>query len=151
MKHIPTFEEFVNESSLHINEAKNPVVTRTTDPKAMVAFNEAKGPYKVGMGIYKGRDEGTSIAFPHLGDKGLNMVVAGPGFRAEWAKGLGISEDLYGQMDFNISEDELLALAKKAGFKKARGNDYEKDARTPEQALKEMISFFKPIIDRLIK
>lgn len=144
MKHIKTFEGFVN-------EAKNPVVTRTTDPKAMVAFNEAKGPFKVGMAIYKGSNDETSIVFPHLGDKGLNMVVAGPGFRAGWAKGLGIDEDLYGQMNFNIGEAELLALAKKAGFKKARGNDYEKDARTPEDALKEMISFFKPLVDKLAK
>lgn len=144
MKHIKTFESFVN-------EARNPVVTRTTDPKAMVAFNEAKGPFKVGMAIYSGKNDETSIVFPHLGDKGLNMVVAGPGFRAEWAKQLGIDEDLYGQMDFNIGEDELLALAKKAGFKKTRGNDYEKDARTPEEALKEMISFFKPLVDKLAK
>lgn len=144
MKHIKTFESFVN-------EAKNPVVTRTEDPKALVAFNESKGPYKVGIAIYKGKDDSTSIVYPHLGDKGLNMVVAGPGFRAGWAKGLGIDEDLYGKMDFNIGEDELLALAKKAGFKKTRGNDYEKDARTPEDALKEMISFFKPLVDKLAK
>lgn len=142
MKHIKTFESFVN-------EARNPVVTRTTDPKAMVAFNEAKGPFKVGMAIYDGKSKDESIVFPHLGDKGLNMVVAGPGFRAEWAKQLGIDEDLYGQMNFNIGEDELVALAKKAGFKKTRGNDYEKDARTPEEALKEMISFLKPLVDKL--
>lgn len=142
MKHIKTFESF-------INEARNPVVTRTTDPKAMVAFNEAKGPFKVGMAIYSGKSKDESIVFPHLGDKGLNMVVAGPGFRAEWAKQLGIDEDLYGQMNFNIGEDELLALAKKAGFKKTRGNDYEKDARTPEEALKELVNFFKPLVDKL--
>ena len=144
MKHIQTFENF-------LHEGRNPVVTRTTDPKAMVAFNEAKGPFKVGLAIYKGANHETSIVFPHLGDKGLNMVVAGPGFRAEWAKQLGIDEDLYGKMDFNIGEDELLALAKKAGFKKARGNDYEKDARTPEEALKEMISFLKPLVEKLAK
>ena len=144
MKHIKTFESFVN-------EAKNPVVTRTTDPKAMVAFNEAKGPFKVGMAIYRDGDDEHSTVFPHLGDKGLNMVVAGPGYRAEWAKQLGIDEDLYGQMKFNIGEDELVALAKKAGFKKTRGNDYEKDARTPEEALKEIVSFLKPLIDKLAK
>lgn len=142
MKHIKTFESF-------INEARNPVVTRTTDPKAMVAFNEAKGPFKVGMAIYNGKSKDESIVFPHLGDKGLNMVVAGPGFRAEWAKQLGIDEDLYGQMNFNIGEDELVDLAKKAGFRKTRGNDYEKDARTPEEALKELVNFFKPLVDKL--
>jgi hypothetical protein len=142
MEHLHTFESF-------LNEAKRPNVTYNEDPKAMVAFNESKGPYKVGMAIYKGKDHGTSIIFPHLGDKGLNMVVAGPGFRAEWSKQLGIAEDLYGQMDFNIGEDEFLVLAKKAGFKKAKGNDYEKDARTPEDALKEMEGFFKPLVDKI--
>lgn len=144
MKNIKTFESF-------INEAKKVEVTRTTDPMAMVAFNEAKGPFKVGMAIYKGKSNDDCIVFPHLGDKGLNMVVAGPGFRAKWSKELGIDEELYGQMEFNIGEDELVALAKKAGFKKTRGNDYEKDARTPEEALKEMVSFFKPLVDKLSK
>lgn len=144
MKNIQTFESF-------INEARNPTVTRTTDPMAMVAFNEAKGPFKVGMAIYKGKSKDESIVFPHLGDKGLNMVVAGPGFRAKWAKELGIDEELYGQMEFNISEDEFVALAKKAGFRKTRGNDYEKDARRPEDALEEMVRFFKPLVDKLSK
>jgi hypothetical protein len=142
MKHIHTFESF-------LNEAKNPVVTYTTDPKAMVAFNEAKGPFKVGMAIYKGKDDDTSTVFPHLGDKGLNMVVAGPGFRAEWANQLGIDEDLYGQMEFSVGKDELVDLAKKTGFKKSRGDDYEKDAKTPEEALKELVNFFKPLVEKL--
>ena len=142
MKHLHTFESF-------LNEAKRPNVTYNEDPKAMVAFNESKGPYKVGMAIYKGKNDGASTVFPHLGDKGLNMVVAGPGYRAEWSKQLGIDEDLYGQMEFNIGKDELVDLAKKAGFKKAKGDDYEKDARTPEDALKEMVSFFKPLIDKI--
>jgi|688.fasta_scaffold711711_2 hypothetical protein len=144
MKHLHTFESF-------LNEAKRPNVTYNADPKAMVAFNESKGPYKVGVAIYKGKTADESIIFPQLGDKGLNMVVAGPGFRAEWAKQLGISEDLYGQMNFNVNTDELIALAKKAGFKKTRGDDYEKDARTPEDALKELVAFLKPHIDKLAK
>jgi hypothetical protein len=144
MKHVKTFEIFVN-------EARQPTVTYTTDPKAMVAFNESKGPYKVGMAIYNGKDDGASIVFPHLGDKGLNMVVAGPGYRAEWAKQLGIDEKLYGQMDFNVGKDELVNLAKKSGFKKSRGDDYEKDARTPEEALKEIVNFLKPLVDKLAK
>jgi hypothetical protein len=144
MEHLHTFESF-------LNEAKRPNVTYNEDPKAMVAFNESKGPYKVGMAIYKGKDHGTSIIFPHLGDKGLNMVVAGPGYRAEWAKQLGIDEKLYGQMDFNVGKDELVNLAKKSGFKKSRGDDYEKDARTPEEALKEIVNFLKPLVDKLAK
>jgi len=144
MKNLQTFEEF-------LNEAKQPSVTRTTDPKALLAFNEAKGPYKVGLAIYSGNEDNESIVFPHLGDKGLKMVVAGPGYRAEWAKQLKIDEDLYGKMVFNISKDELIDLAKKSGFKKAKGDDYEKDARSPEEALKESVSFFKLIVDKLIK
>jgi len=144
MKHIKTFESFVN-------EARQPAVTYTTDPKAMVAFNESKGPYKAGVAIYGGSKDGESIVFPHLGDKGLNMLVAGPGFRAEWAKQLGIDEKLYEQMNFNVGKDEFIDLAKKAGFKKTRGNDYEKDARTPEDALKEMVSLLKPLVEKLAK
>jgi len=144
MKHIKTFESFVN-------EARQPAVTYTTDPKAMVAFNESKGPYKAGVAIYGGSKDGESIVFPHLGDKGLNMLVAGPGFRAEWAKQLGIDEKLYEQMNFNVGKDELVDLAKKAGFKKSRRDDYEKDARTPEEALKEIVNFLKPLVEKLAK
>ena len=148
MKNLHTFAEFLNES---VNEAKQPNVTRTTDPKAMVAFNEANGPYKVGMSIYKGKGNNDCIVFPSLGDKGLNMLVAGPGFRAQWSKELGIDEELYGQMNFDISKDEFIDLAKKSGFKKTRGEDFEKDARKPEDALKEMVNFFKPLVDKLSK
>jgi len=144
MKNLQTFEEFLNES-------KQPSVTRTTDPKALLAFNESKGPYKVGMTIYNGSKDGECAVFPHLGDKGLNMVVAGPGYRSEWSKQLNINEDLYGKMNFSISKDEFIDLAKKSGFKKSRGDDYEKDARSPEEALKESVSFFKNVIDKLNK
>jgi hypothetical protein len=62
---------------------------------------------------------------------------------------LDLDSALSGQNNFNIGEDEFLVLAKKAGFKKAKGNDYEKDARTPEDALKEMVGFFKPLVDKI--
>ncbi len=144
MKHIRLFEEF-------LTEAKKPDVTYNEDPNAMVAFKESKGPYKVGMAIYTHDTDGASIVFPQLGDKSLNMLVSGPGFRAAWAKGLGIDEKFYEKIVFDIDENDMIALAKKAGFKKTRGNDYEKDARTPEDALKEMINFFKPLIEKLVK
>jgi len=142
--HIPTFENF-------LNEGRSPEVTYNEDPKAMLAFKESKGPYKARVSIYPGKNDSEAIIFPGLGDRGLNMLVAGPGFRAEWAKQLGINEDHYGQMNFNSNADELITLAKKAGFKKTRGDDYEKDVRTPEDALKELVAFFKPFIDKLQK
>ena len=46
MKHVKTFQGF-------LNEAKKVDVTYTTDPKSLLAFNESKGPYKVGMAIFK--------------------------------------------------------------------------------------------------
>ena len=148
MKNLITFEEFLNEN---VNEAKKIEVTRTTDPNDMVAFNESKGPYKVGMSIYKGQSDNECIVFPSLGDKGLNMLVAGPGYRAEWSKQLGIDEELYAQMNFDMNKDEFIDLAKKSGFKKTRGEDFEKDARKPEDALKEIVNFLKPLVDKLSK
>ena len=144
MKHIHTFESF-------LNEGRSPEVTYNEDPKAMVTFNESKGPYKARVSIYPGKNDSEAIVFPGLGDRGLNMLVAGPGFRAEWAKQLGINEDHYGQMNFDANADELIDLAKKSGFKKTRGDDYEKDVRTPEDALKELVAFFKPLVDKLQK
>ena len=144
MKHIKTFESF-------LSEARSPEVTYNEDPKAMVAFNESKGPYKARLVFYRGKNDSESIVFPGLGDRALNMLVAGPGFRAEWAKQLGIDEGLYDQMTIDANSDELIDLAKKAGFKKARGDAYEKDARTPEDALKELVAFFKPLVDKLQK
>ena len=72
----------------------------------MVAFNESKGPYKARLVFYRGKNDSESIVFPGLGDRALNMLVAGPGFRAEWAKQLGINEDYYGQMNFDANADE---------------------------------------------
>lgn len=142
MKNLHTFEEFVN-------EAKKVDVTYTTDPKSLLAFNESKGPYKVGMAIFGPKDDTECVVFPHLGDRGLNMTVSGPGFRAKWAKELGIDESLYKQMNFNIGKDEFVDLAKKSGFKKTRGEDYEMDVKNPEEALKIIIKFFKPIVDKI--
>ena len=144
MKHLHTFESF-------LSEARSPEVTYNEDPKAMVAFNESTGPYKARLVIYRGKNDSESIVFPGLGDRGLNMLVAGPGFRAEWAKQLGIDETQYEQMNFDANQDELIDLAKKAGFKKARGDDYEKDARTPEDALKELVTFLTPLVDKIQK
>jgi hypothetical protein len=144
MKHIKTFESF-------ISEARSPEFTYNDDPKAMVAFNESKGPYVARLVFYPGKNDSEAIVFPNLGDRGINMLVSGPGFRAEWAKELGIDEGHYDQMNFDANADELIALAKKAGFKKARGDSYEKPARKPEDALKELVTFLKPLVDKLQK
>jgi hypothetical protein len=139
MKNIPTFEEFVNES---FN------VTRTLDPSSMVSFNESTGPYKAGFHIFYGEEDGQSAVFPHLGDKGLKMLVSGPGFISKWAKSLKINEKHWSKMHFNIPKEEMIKLAKNGGFKKS-GDAYEKDVRTPEDALKELVDFFRPIIDKI--
>jgi len=142
--HIPTFENF-------LNEGRSPEVTYNEDPKAMLAFKESKGPYKARLVIYGSKNNTESIVFPGLGDRGLNMLVAGPGFRAEWAKQLGLDEDLYSQVTIDRNPNDLIALAKRLGFKKTRGDDYEKDVRLPEDALKSLISFFTPLVDKIQK
>ena len=142
--HIPTFENF-------LNEGRSPEVTYNEDPKAMLAFKESKGPYKARVTIYPGKNDSEAIIFPGLGDRGLNMLVAGPGFRAEWAKQLGLDEDLYSQVTIDRNPNDLIALAKRLGFRKSRGDDYEKDVRLPEDALKSLISFFTPLVDKIQK
>jgi hypothetical protein len=150
MKHIKTFESFLNESNPNTDQ-----MTYNEDPKSLLKFNESKGPYEAFIKVSDGTKDDQCGVRVGLIDKKLDttwMTAEGPGFYVQFEKELGLSKNAQGPDNFNMSKNELVDLLKKNGFKLlGNGNHFVKKTRTPETGVKDVVAFFEPLVDKFNK
>jgi hypothetical protein len=149
---VPTLDEYITEQSQYadVNEGE---LTRTTDPKAYIAFNETTGPYVARVAIYSndGNHDETKI-FPGIGDKGKKLLCAGPQFRKDIADAfVEMKDENFESVTFGIPDTDSMNIAKKHGFKKkGSSNDFEMEINNPADASKYIIKFLKELMPNFI-